>query len=91
MPLPEHMKHCRHIKSYWRRQFCGCMVGIDDGIRNLTSSIIELLGNDTIFIVSSDNGGSTWFGGLNEVRVKFIISLQQKYSFYSNLLIIIPK
>ena len=24
------------------------------------------LGNDTVLVVTSDNGGANWFGGLNE-------------------------
>lgn len=33
------------------------------GIRNITSSVQELLGENTILVVASDNGAVPWFGG----------------------------
>lgn len=64
-PMPRHEKACAHIKHLWRRQFCGMVVGLDEGMRNLTQTILSELGSDTVLVFSSDNGGSTWFGGLN--------------------------
>ena len=32
----------------------------------MTDAAKEILGENTIIVVSSDNGGSVWFGGLNE-------------------------
>ena len=64
-PMPEHEAACKHIKHLWRRQFCGMVVGLDEGLRNITQTVLAELGSDTILIFSSDNGGSTWFGGLN--------------------------
>jgi hypothetical protein len=64
-PMPQHEDACRHVKHLWRRQFCGMVVGLDEGLKNLTQTVISELGSDTIFVFSSDNGGSTWFGGLN--------------------------
>jgi arylsulfatase I/J len=64
-PLPEHVEKCSHIKHLWRRQFCGMVVGVDEGIKNITQTALAELGQDTILVFSSDNGGSTWFGGLN--------------------------
>lgn len=64
-PMPRHETNCLHIKHLWRRQFCGMVAGLDEGMRNLTQTILSDLGSDTILIFSSDNGGSTWFGGLN--------------------------
>jgi len=42
------------------------VVGLDEGIKNVTKTIQEELGDNVLIIFSSDNGGSTWFGGLNE-------------------------
>lgn len=64
-PMPQHEEACRHIPHLWRRQFCGMVVGLDEGIKNLTKTVLSELGSDTIFVFSSDNGGSTWFGGMN--------------------------
>lgn len=63
--MPEHEVYCQHIPHLWRRQFCGMIRGLDDGIKNITNAINNYLGENTILYVSSDNGGSTWFGGLN--------------------------
>jgi arylsulfatase A-like enzyme len=65
-PLPEHLIKCMHIPHLWRRQFCGMVVGLDEGIKNVTDTAREALGENTIVYVVSDNGGSTWFGGLNQ-------------------------
>eukprot|EP01034_Spumella_vulgaris_P038086 gene38086-47000_t len=64
-PLPEHEAKCMHIKHHWRRGFCGMVVGMDEGIRNITETALDLLGTNTIVVVTSDNGGSPWFGGMN--------------------------
>lgn len=56
-PLPEHAEKCTRIPHLWRRQFCGMVVGLDEGIRNITETALEVLGNNTIIIVTSDNGG----------------------------------
>jgi arylsulfatase A-like enzyme len=63
--LPEHTAPCVNITHSWRRQFCGMMVGVDEAIRNISNAIRPNLGNNSILIVTSDNGGSTWFGGSN--------------------------
>lgn len=63
--MPEHEKYCTHIPHLWRRQFCGMIRGLDEGIKNITDAIHTYLGEDTILYLTSDNGGSTWFGGLN--------------------------
>lgn len=41
------------------------MIGLDEGIKNITDTALATLGQDTIMIVLSDNGGSTWFGAMN--------------------------
>ncbi|XP_066925705.1 arylsulfatase I-like [Clytia hemisphaerica] len=63
---PEDAIKCTHIPHLWRRQFCGMMVGLDKAIARLTEAAQEKLGDDTVIVVSSDNGGSVWFGGLNQ-------------------------
>jgi len=65
-PDPEYEAKCLHIPHLWRRQFCGLVVGLDAGIGQITKAARENLGEDTIIVVSSDNGGSTLFGGLNQ-------------------------
>jgi hypothetical protein len=63
--MPEHEIHCQHIPHLWRRQFCGMIRGLDEGIQNISDAIQTYLGENTLLYLSSDNGGSTWFGGLN--------------------------
>ena len=57
---------CSAVAHPWRRDFCGMVAGLNDAVRNLTSAIIEDLGNNSLLVVASDNGGSTWFGGNNQ-------------------------
>merc|ERR1719347_1897551 len=56
---------CTHIPHLWRRQYCGMVVGLDLALGRLVEQAKDILGDDTIIVVSSDNGGSVWFGGLN--------------------------
>ena len=39
--------------------------GLDEGIQNISDAIQTYLSSNTIMYVFSDNGGSTYFGGLN--------------------------
>ena len=48
-----------------RKQFCGMMVGLDQAIYDVTNKALDILGDNTVVVVSSDNGGSVWFGGMN--------------------------
>lgn len=64
-PLPRHEPPCAHIPHLWRRQFCGMVLGVDEGVGNLTRTIRNTLGENTIMVLTSDNGGSPWFGGNN--------------------------
>ena len=41
------------------------MVGLDQAINEVTNNARDILGENTVVIVSSDNGGSVWFGGMN--------------------------
>ena len=41
------------------------MVGLDQAISKVKKEAGNILGHDTIVVVSSDNGGSVWFGGMN--------------------------
>jgi arylsulfatase A-like enzyme len=64
-PLPEHDAQCTHHKHPWRRGFCGMVVGADEAVGNLSTSALRHLGRNTVFVVTSDNGGAPWFGGNN--------------------------
>lgn len=64
-PLPRHEAACEHIPHLWRRQFCGMVQGLDEGIFNITQTLRQEMGENTIVVVTSDNGGSVWFGGNN--------------------------
>lgn len=63
IPEPRHEDKCKHIKHLWRRQYCGMVVGVDESIQSIVESIQMKLGNNTVIVFSSDNGGSSWFGG----------------------------
>jgi arylsulfatase A-like enzyme len=64
-PLPRHSRRCDHIPHLWRRDYCGLVVGLDEGVKNITDHIRSTLGENTLVILASDNGGSPWFGGMN--------------------------
>ena len=64
--LPEREeRYCQHIKHFWRRRYCSMVVGIDESMEKIMKNVILQLGENNIILFSSDNGGSTWFGGLN--------------------------
>merc|ERR1712141_119252 len=46
-------------------QFCGMVVGLDHAIDKIANEALNIFGEDTVIVVSSDNGGSVWFGGMN--------------------------
>ena len=41
------------------------VVGLDQAINEVTMKALDILGDNTVVVVSSDNGGSVWFGGMN--------------------------
>jgi hypothetical protein len=45
---------------------CHIIPPTDEAIASLASSIRSVLGEDTVMVVASDNGGSPWNGGLNQ-------------------------
>ena len=49
----------------YRKQYCGMVVGLDKAINEVVDNAQALLGDDTVVVVSADNGGSIWFGGMN--------------------------
>lgn len=65
-PEQSWLDQCHHIPHLWRRQYCGMVVGLDQAIDTVVSRARIHLGEDTIIVVSSDNGGSVFFGGLNQ-------------------------
>jgi hypothetical protein len=42
-----------------------CVVGLDEAIKNITEHARKTLGENTLVVITSDNGGSPWFGGMN--------------------------
>ena len=64
-PQPRHERACSHIPHAWRRDFCGMVAGADEAVAEVISAARKTLGDDLLVVVTSDNGGSTWFGGLN--------------------------
>ena len=42
------------------------VVGLDLAIKTVVDNARDHLGEDTVIVVSSDNGGSVFFGGLNQ-------------------------
>ena len=41
------------------------VVGLDLAIREITNRAKEILGDNTVIVVSSDNGANPWLGGMN--------------------------
>jgi len=64
-PEPDWEAECSHIPHLWRRQYCGMVVGLDKAIGRLVKEARNSLGEDTVVVVTPDNGASVWFGGLN--------------------------
>jgi len=64
-PLQRDLHKCGHLSHSRRRHFCGLMVGLDRNVDRLAEESERILGSNTIFIFSSDNGGAVFFGGLN--------------------------
>ena len=61
------MQHLKIVELYTisRKRYCGMVVGLDQAINEVVEKAHNILGDDTVVIVSSDNGGSVWLGGLN--------------------------
>lgn len=55
-----------------RRQYCGMIKGLDEGIKNITEAARTLLGENTIVYVLSDNGGK-YMSYFNELITNGII------------------
>lgn len=64
-PAATDLQKCVHVPHAWRRQYCGLVVGLDRSIAVLMEQVQTLLGPDTLVVITSDNGGSSWFGGMN--------------------------
>ncbi|KAK3233786.1 hypothetical protein CYMTET_55934 [Cymbomonas tetramitiformis] len=63
---PDHLAECAHIKNWRRREYCGLVKGLDEGVMNVTSNLKRHgIFEDTIIIFMSDNGGMPAGGGLN--------------------------
>ena len=55
----------RELINISRKRYCGMVVGLNQAIKEVVDNAHNILGDDTVVIVSSDNGGSVWLGGLN--------------------------
>lgn len=64
-PQSRHTHVCRHIVNSWRRDFCGMVVGADEAVATIINAARKALGDELLVVLTSDNGGSTWFGGMN--------------------------
>ena len=63
----EYLKgECSSINYDTRKTFCGMMQALDEGIENITT-LLETTGflDDTIIILTTDNGGQTHLGSVN--------------------------
>jgi len=63
--LPDDIEKCQHFLNGKRRGFCAQMQAVDRALRDLVEASIENLGENTIIILSSDNGGYEINGGSN--------------------------
>ena len=77
-PLQQDLEQCDHFTHSRRRHFCGLMVGLDRNVDRLAKESERILGRNTLFIFSSDNGGATFFGGLND---EFMAYLENKVKY----------
>merc|ERR1712240_393893 len=59
-------RNCKHIPHTLRRQFCAMMKGVDIGVNLVIRKALSFLGKNTVVVLSSDNGGGPWYGGMNE-------------------------
>jgi len=57
VPAPKDLLECAHVPHLWRRNFCGLIVGLDRGVGLVTAAAEAFLGDETVVIFSSDNGG----------------------------------
>lgn len=65
---PLHAAHpaCKLLANARRAEYCGMIMGVDEGIRNITNAL-ENHGilDDVVFAFVSDNGGEPMVGGYN--------------------------
>jgi len=65
-PLEEDLANCRHLNHPWRVSFCGLVQGLDRSVEKVVQAAKDKLGENTVIVFTSDNGGALWFGGNNE-------------------------
>jgi hypothetical protein len=64
-PLARHLDACMHLPHKWRRQYCGLVRGLDEAIYKITEAIKYHIGENTLLVVLSVSGGSSWRGATN--------------------------
>ena len=61
-----YLEKCAHIPYDRRKTFCGMMQALDEGINNITETLDkEGHLDDTILVLTTDNGGQTAWGSSN--------------------------
>lgn len=63
-PLPHDEDHpdCTNRVHHWRRKFCGLIKGLDSAVGQVVDAARSELGENTVIVFTSDNGGAPWFG-----------------------------
>lgn len=61
------MESCRNIINRNRRNYCGMLMTIDESIKNISMALKESgMWDNTYIFGTTDNGGQTWSGALNQ-------------------------
>ena len=50
-PLAHHTRRCAHLAEKWRRDYCGMLVGAEEGVWNITETARRELGDNVVLVV----------------------------------------
>ena len=64
-PAPDSIERCKHFAHHLRRSHCATLVQIDAAVKAIVDSAVNFLGEHTVLILTSLNGGSGWHGSVN--------------------------